>query len=544
MEFSDIMRKMILNKAIPLLKTFTRKSVVLLGIASVLTINCQHSTPDVKMGATNPIIWADVPDASMIRVGDTYYMSSTTMHMSPGVPIMKSKDLANWKLVNYAYDTLVDNDAMNMENGQYTYGRGSWASSLRYHEGTYYVSTFSATSGMTHIYTTKDIENGPWEEHSFSPSLHDNTLIFEDGKMYLVWGAGELRIVELKQDLSGVVEGTEQVLIQNATEPSGPNVMLPAEGSQMYKANGKYYLFNISWPRGGMRTVIIHRSDSLFGSYEGRVALQDRGIAQGGLIETQEGDWYAFLFRDYGSVGRIPYLSPVTWEDGWPVIGTDGVVPDTLWSLPASKSLIPGVVNSDDFTRQSGETELPLVWQWNHNPVDDYWSVSERPGYLRITNHRVGDSFVYTQNTLTQRTIGPKSTGEIAIDVSNMKNGDVAGLGALQFNYGYIGVKMEDGEKSLIMAKGNPDDGEEIMEEIPLGQDEVFLKAALDFEERKDVGSFLYSLDGQAWQSFGSEIKMSYTLPHFMGYRFALFNYATESTGGFVDFDYFNISEE
>mgnify|MGYP003110342999 CR=1 FL=1 len=525
-------------------KNWNKVAGIIYMAAFLFVVQACEQQKDPEMGATNPIIWADVPDWSILRVGDTYYMSSTTMHMSPGVPIMKSKDLANWKLVNYAYDTLVDNDAMNMENGESTYGRGSWASSLRYHEGTYYVSTFSATSGKTHIYTTKDIENGPWEAHSFSPSLHDNTLIFEDDKIYLVWGAGEIRIVELKQDLSGVVEGTEQVLIENATAPTGDNIMLPAEGSQMYKAKGKYYLFNISWPQDGMRTVIIHRADSLFGSYEGRVGLEDRGIAQGSLIETPEGEWYSFLFRDYGSVGRIPYLAPVTWEDGWPVIGVDGVVPDTLWSLPKKEGLIPGIVNSDDFSREEGDPDLPLVWQWNHNPVDEYWSVSDRPGYLRITNHRVGDTFVYTQNTLTQRTIGPKSTGEIAIDVSNMKNGDVAGLGALQFNYGYIGVKMEEGEKSVVMVSGNPDDGEVVEEQVPLEQEVVYLKAALDFEELKDEGQFYYSLDGEEWNALGSEIQMSYTLPHFMGYRFALFNYATESTGGYVDFDYFNISAE
>src|SRR5919112_5456763 len=117
--------------------------------------------------AKNPIIYADVPDMSMLRVGDTYYMSSTTMHMSPGVPIMKSKDLVNWKLVNYAYDTLANIDELNLENGKSTYGRGSWASSLRYHNGTFYVSTFAQTTGKTHIYSTKNIEKGPWKVSSF-----------------------------------------------------------------------------------------------------------------------------------------------------------------------------------------------------------------------------------------------------------------------------------------------------------------------------------------------------------------------------------------
>src|SRR5690606_24943291 len=153
-----------------------------------------------QSSAENPIIHADVPDISIIRVGDTYYMSSTTMHMSPGVPIMKSKDLVNWELVSYAYERLAENDALLMENGENAYGKGSWASSLRYHDGMYYVSTFSSTTGKTHIYYTDEIESGNWTEKSFHPSLHDNTLFFDQGKVYMIYGNGTINIVELNKD--------------------------------------------------------------------------------------------------------------------------------------------------------------------------------------------------------------------------------------------------------------------------------------------------------------------------------------------------------
>ena len=286
--------------------------------------------------ARNPVIFADVPDMSMIRVGDVYYMSSTTMHMSPGVPIMKSEDPVNWQIVNYAYDILDDVDALNLGNGKNAYGGGSWASCLRYHDGVYYVSTFSGTTNKTYIYTTNDIERGPWDAISFAPAYHDHTLFFDDdGRIYMIWGAGKLMIAELEADLSGVKKGTEKVLIENASAPAGSEIGLGAEGSQLFKINGKYYLFNITWPRGGMRTVVIHRADNIHGPYEGRIGLQDRGIAQGGLIDTPDGRWFSYLFRDYGAVGRIPYLVPVKWEDDWPVLGIDGKVPDTL-DLPAS----------------------------------------------------------------------------------------------------------------------------------------------------------------------------------------------------------------
>ena len=493
--------------------------------------------------AQNPIIHADVPDASIIRVGDTYYMSSTTMHMNPGVPIMKSEDLVNWEIVSYAYDTLGDTDALNMENNENAYGRGSWASSMRYHNGTFFVSTFSSTTGKTYIFKTKDIKNGSWKEISFSPSLHDHTLFFDDdGKTYLIWGGGKLNIVELKDDLPGVKEGTERVLIENATEPIGSNYILPAEGSQLFKVNGKYYLFNIAWPRDGMRTVIIHRADIITGPYEGKLAFQDKGVAQGGLIDTPEGDWFAYLFRDYGAVGRIPYLVPVKWENGWPILGEDGKVPETL-DLPANEELIPGIVASDDFSRKLGDKDLPLVWQWNHNPQDDYWSLKDREGHLRLTTDRVDTSFLNTRNTLTQRTIGPESSAMTKIDLSGMKEGDYAGLGLLQKNFGFVGAKMLNNKKHIIMVNGASEEPVEV-ENIPLNQEELYLKAAGNFKNRKDTAKFYYSLDGENWKAIGNELKMSYTLPHFMGYRFALFNYATKEAGGYVDFDYFKIEAE
>jgi beta-xylosidase len=493
--------------------------------------------------ARNPIIYADVPDMSMIRVGDTYYMSSTTMHMSPGVPIMKSKDLVNWELVNYAYDILDDVDELNLTNGKNTYGRGSWASCLRYHDGMYIVSTFAGTTDKTYIYTTKNIEKGPWNVISFTPAHHDHTLFFDDdGRVYMIWGVGKLQMVELKEDLSGVKEGTERVLIENASAPAGDNIMLRAEGSQLFKVNGKYYLFNITWPRGGMRTVVIHRADQITGPYEGRLALQDKGVAQGGFIDTPDGRWFAYLFRDYGAVGRIPYLVPVKWEDDWPVLGVDSQVPDTL-DLPAGKGLIPGIVASDEFKRRKNDPALPLVWQWNHNPDNQLWSVTQRKGYLRLTTGRVDTTFLSARNTLTQRTIGPECSGSTSVDVSNMKEGDFAGLALLQKKYCLVGVQFNDGAKSIVMVSAETGKPVEL-ERVPLSQKTVYLKADCDFKDRADIAYFFYSLDGTLWKPIGAQLKMEYTLPHFMGYRFGLFNFATQTPGGYVDFDHFHIDNQ
>jgi beta-xylosidase len=492
--------------------------------------------------AQNPVIFADVPDMSMIRVGDTYYMSSTTMHMSPGVPIMKSKDLINWEIVSYAYDILDNVDALNLNNGKNSYGRGSWASSMRYHNGTWYISTFAQTTGKTYVYSTKDIEKGPWKTSSFSPSFHDNTLFFDDdGRVYLIYGNKKLTIVELNADASGVkTGGTNQVIIENSSAPSGNDSGL-GEGSQLFKVNGKYYLFNITWPKGGMRSVVIHRADKITGPWEGRLALQDLGVAQGGLIDTPDGRWFAYLFRDYGSVGRIPYLVPVKWEDGWPVVGINGKVPDNL-DLPASKGLIPGIVSSDEFGRRKGEPALPLVWQWNHNPVNSLWSVTEREGFLRLTTGRIDTILTTARNTLTQRTIGPECQGSAAMDVSAMKEGDFAGLTLLQSKFGIVGVKYVNGAKFIIML--NAQSGKPVeAESVPLNQKIVYLKAECDFRDKPDISHFFYSLDGKKWIPIGTQLKMEYSMPHFMGYRFGLFYYATKTPGGYVDFDWFRIKE-
>src|SRR6185436_2446541 len=189
-------------------------------------------------------------------------------------------------------------------------------------------------------------------------------------------------------------------------------------------------------------------------------------VAQGGLIDMPDGKWYAYLFRDFGSVGRIPYLVPVKWEDGWPVLGTNGKVPETL-DLPVNKSLIPGIVASDEFIRKKNHPPLPLVWQWNHNPDNHLWSLKERTGFLRLKTGRIDTSFLSARNSLTQRTIGPTCSGSTSLDVSHMRDGDFAGLGLLQKNYGLAGVKINGDRKTIVMINASTGKPEEVAT-IPL----------------------------------------------------------------------------
>jgi len=509
--------------------------------------------------ARNPIIWADVPDVAMVRVGDTYYMSSTTMHMAPGLPIMKSTNLVDWDVVNYAYDILEDNDVLSLRNGKSSYGQGSWASCIRYHNETFYVTTFAQSTNKTHVYKTKDIENGPWEHIAFSPMLHDHSLFFDDdGKVYMMYGVQNLRLVELESDLSGLKPGGfNDIVIRDVSLIGGATRRGLGEGTQIFKKDGKYYVCNITWPPGDMRTQVLSRADKITGPYESRVILKDGGIAQGSLIDTPDGKWVAYLFQDHGSVGRIPYIIPVEWEDGWSLLGTDGKVPMTL-HIPKEGSAFGNIVTSDEFDRPAalleklqasprGENDyvreaFPLAWQWNHNPDNRYWSLTDRPSWLRLTAGRVDKHFLEARNSLTQRTFGPQSAATTRLDVSNMKDGDYAGLAALQRHYGFVGVKMQDGVRSVVMVN-TVDDVPNEVELAELNGNIIYLKIECDFRNLRDIARFYWSADGEDWMAIGTPLRMRYTLPHFMGYRFALFYFATETPGGFGEFDYYRIAE-
>jgi len=183
-----------------------------------------------------------------------------------------------------------------------------------------------------------------------------------------------------------------------------------------------------------------------------------------------------------------------------------------------------------------------LVWQWNHNPDNRLWSVTERKGFLRLKTGRIDTSFLLARNSLTQRTIGPVCAGTVMLDASNMKDGDFAGLGLLQKNYGLVGVRVEGNSTSIVMMNagtGRPSEAQS----LPLAQKTVYFKAECDFTDKKDVAVFYYSLDGKTWMPVGTPLKMAYTIPQFIGYRFALFNYATKTTGGAADFDFFHIAD-
>jgi len=288
-----------------------------------------------------------------------------------------------------------------------------------------------------------------------------------------------------------------------------------------------------------MRTVIGHRSKSIQGPYEGKVLLQSNGVAQGSVLQMVDGSWMGYLFQDNGSVGRSPWLVPVTWVDGWPVFN-NGVAP-TSFSLPSLASVNQpvvgssagtGIATSDNFAG----SKLFLEWQINHNPDNANWSLTQRPGYYRIRTGRIDANVLLARNTLTQRSFGPKSSGRVSLDVSGMKDGDVAGLLGLQAKYGYVGVKRSGTTNTVVMVNAGVEAAT-----APLAGNKVYLRIDMDFTNRTDKATFFYSTDSTTWKPIGTTLQMNYDLDHFMGYRFGLFNFATKSTGGTADFDWYEV---
>ncbi|WP_258401873.1 glycoside hydrolase family 43 protein [Micromonospora noduli] len=591
------------------------------------SLRSSYTSTDTGAGTYSvPLLNADVPDISVERVPaaendegrDLYYMISTTMHLSPGAPIMKSYDLVNWEIVNYVFDRASIGDSFSLRNGQNSYGQGQWASSLRYHDGTFYAVFNTNNLSGAYLYRTDDIENGPWQRTALGRGLHDPSLFFDvDGTPYIFYGSGGTSAVRLNSDLTAIAQDYPNIFTAN-NYAGQPFIGGLFEGAQVYHIDGWYYAVIITWPSGQGRQVVMFRSKNLLGrytsaggvnTYEARGVLNSNGFAQGSLVPISRAgggtDWHGMFFRDTFPIGRIPALIPATWQNGWPTFGTNGVVPvnglfDKPIRLSPAEELFErqkSIVASDDFANDAPHkayqdeqwtvpapldpaeiapngSRLDLAWEWNHAPDNRYWSLTDRDGWLRLTAGTVvTGQYVYTKlsnraelawfeearNTLSQRTFGPRQSVQTRMDVSGMRNGDVAGLAAYNRGFSYVAVKRVGDVNTLgVVNRSQPfavDLDQSTLENFVAGTTvslgdatEVHVKADLDFSA--PVGqlwtTFYYSLDGVQWTRLGNRVgpqALDGSLAHFMGHRVGLFNYATQETGGHVDFDDYLLSD-
>jgi beta-xylosidase len=493
---------------------------------------------------TNPVIPSDFPDPDVIRVNDTFYMVNTTMFIFPGVTVLKSKDLVNWEYCSNAVQRFDFSPCYNLD-GCNRYGHGQWATSLKYNNGKFYLLFITLNEGGF-ICSTANPE-GPWQITKLPKGFYDPGLFFDnDGKIYVAHGYSEIYMTELDKNFAPLSK--DSLIIKG-------DIRKGLEGTHIYKINGYYYLYCTYGGLDGIQAAF--RSKNIYGPYEEKVVISEKthgpnfGIHQGALIKTQTGEWWTMLFVDSGPFGRFPSLQPVTWTDGWPMVGINGHAVVT-YKKPNVGKVYPVQIlpTSDEFNSET----LGMQWGWNHNAQPGNWSLTDNPGYLKLKTVKVVDSLQNARNTLTQRMFEYYSDSLASIattkmDFENMKEGDIAGLAVFQDPYAYIGIKKVNGQNYIVMVNNG-----KLIDSSKVSGSTIYLRASaiygsgaahyFDGKAAPGTGTayFSYSNDNQSFVNIGNEFRMQFSLKIFTGNKFCLFNYPTKETGGYVDFDWFRTS--
>ncbi|MCR5727532.1 MAG: glycoside hydrolase 43 family protein [Lachnospiraceae bacterium] len=493
-----------------------------------------------------PILGIDCPDNDVVRVDDTYYMVSTSMYFFPGCEIMKSKDLENWEHASFVYDELDGTDDQKLCGDGNIYGKGMWAASFRHHNGIFYIAFVCNDTHKTYLFTSEKIE-GPWKKSYIDGFFHDCSLLFDDdGKVYIAYGNRDIYITELNADLTGPKEGgLHRLAVQDSKKAP-----LGYEGTHFYKINGKYYLLFIhSLEDRWFRAESCFVSDSVDGEFTGKDVFVDdagwfgSGIAQGAMFDSPEGDWYAMLFQDRGASGRIPYVLPVTWDGDFPVFGNNGKMPESF-KLPRQDygKIFAPFVGSDDFMTVYDKDScygFKNIWQFNHQPDMKLISRNTESGIYSVTTDKVTNSLTQAKNVLTQRMHEMQCEAEITVLGGQLKDGDVAGIAALQYLYGFIGITCSENTYEIVYIEREEENRTEIVRKVDITPSPaVRFKISVDFSGRKDEASFYYDC-GLGWKKIEYTKNLKFRLEHFTGNRFGLVMFSTKTKGGKASFGNF-----
>ena len=481
----------------------------------------------------NPVIFADFPDPDVIRVGDTYYMVTTTMHHFPGATIVKSKDLVNWEYCAQPLTQLSTTDRYCLQNNQNAYAAGMWACSMKYHDGRFYLLINGNDAGGWLLTATNP--EGKWEKKQLSRLYYDPGMLFDNGKVYVACGIGNIQMCELDEDFNYI---QEKNVISNKDG---------LEGCHLYKIGDYYYIYATygGWPSG----QVVFRSKNIFGPYEEKMLVEKtisgkpNTVHQGALFDTPDGKWWTIMQEDLGALGRMPNLQPVRWADDWPVVGNNGV-PYKTYTKPDMGTNYPrqALPTNDNFRAYP----LGQQWEWNHNPDDGAWTLFERPGWLRLKSCGSAQRLTQARNMLTQRIFGFEnqiSMGTVRLDASNLEEGDRAGICIFQDPYAMIAVQVKDGQRQLVWRQDTLRTNQNFTpsEQVQTVQIDsiVYLRATVSYSTGKT--QFYYSLDNQNFTPLGGETTLGFSLTVFVGARFGLFCYATkEGSQGYADFDWFS----
>lgn len=519
---------------------------ILLSVGSLWATEAQQGwTPDNGNGTfTNPMMWGDWPDPDIIRVGDDFYFVSTSMHYVPGCPIATSKDLVNWKMAGYAVDRYDEDPRYDLKGGS-LYLNGAWATSIRHHNGKFYVAFctpygWGTEKGHFSVCEAEKPE-GPWTRTIFPEYLYDPGLFFDDdGKVYVVHGQHRLFITELNADVKSVKEKPVEIWNKGFKDSKTLGNSFGMEGSHMYKINGMYY---ITCPAGGTEGwQVCLRSKNIYGPYEHKVIVDDassyppNGLHQGGMVQLKNGDWWFVIMQDRGPIGRVPCLLPVKWVDGWPMLGDNGkdLITYPKPEVGKKQQTLMAPATTDEFNK----TKLGLQWQWNHNPDNTKWSLSERKGYMRL-RASLAKNLREARNNLTQRVQGPSCEGTVEMDLQGLKDGNVAGFGVFQFPYAYVCVQQDGTQRKIVMCN----DGKEIECINDFTGDKIWIRARVS--DKNFTARFYYSYDGKNFHPIGNVLNMGLGLA-WTANRFSLFNFSTKESGidGYADFNWFRFTNK
>ncbi|KAI9713929.1 MAG: hypothetical protein M1820_000659 [Bogoriella megaspora] len=481
---------------------------------------------------TNPILWEDLADLDVLRVNNTFYYTSSTMHYSPGAPILQSYDLVNWEYISHAVPTLNWGSKYSLTGGQ-AYVKGIYASTLRYRPSNklwYWIGCVEYST--TYVFTAPSV-TGPWTQAaSIATCYYDaGLLIDDDDTMYVAYGNTQISVAQLSSN------GLSQVKTQQVFSSKIGSI----EGSRFYKRNGKYYIFN-TLPANA---EYVLQASSPFGPYTQKLLESNVGSPvsgagiphQGGIVDTPSGQWYYMAFIDNYPGGRTPVLAPITWgSDGFPVLTTsNGAWPKT-GNYPLPLHTLTSPLGIDTF---SGTT-LSAQWEWNHNPDTSKFTVNNG---LTLNTATVTSDLYKARNTLTHRIYGPKSRATIALTISSMASGDRAGLAMLRDSSAYIAVVRSGSTFRISQVSGLTMDaswntastGSEVAGvNLPAGATQVWLRATADISPTGKTASFQYSTDGNTFSNIGNSVSLNTAWQFFMGYRYGIFNYATSALGGSV----------
>ncbi|KAJ6536820.1 glycosyl hydrolase [Mycena capillaripes] len=510
----------------------------LLVLVSALV--CIFTLFSVASAFSNPVIYEDLADVDVRRYNDTYYMSTSTMHFSPGAPILRSFDLVNWEYIGHSVPQLVQfGSGYTLPPGQNAYIQGVWASWLIFVPSQNKWFWGGCTNFFqTHIFSSSGSDpTGAWSQISVINQCYYDSGAFvdDDGTVYVSFkDQNQFWISQMSPDMTTPTR-TQVVFVP-------PSNMTSMEGTRPYKINGTYYIFS-SFPDAGSELVL--KADTIFStSWELAVFLNGPispsplvgTIGQGALVETQNGDYYWMGFSWSYPNGRIPCLLPVTWSsDGWPIPTlSNGQVaasyPNTLNPHPVTNNLT-GV---DRFTGNS----LGVQWEWNHDSDTTNFTVNNG---LTLRTASITTDWYRARNTLTHRQLGPVSTATIKMNFSGMKDGDRAGLGLFRDVSAYIGVWRSGSNFAVNMVNNitmnfswvTTNEGATAASAAVTGTI-IWFRVISDSSAAGNLATFWYSIDGKIFKQLGPGFSTDTNFEYFEGQRFAIFNFAASALGGFV----------